>query len=152
MRRKLAHLPIGLLIAAVLLVLLGVLFRPAGGLLIPADRMENDIFLIAIPFLATFIAIILTFIFSIFVIARLLNGQLSSRTYSIIEGIILGGIALGVFSMFQPISHAIFSKGFLLLLGATLSFIVWSHIVPRGASRPEDAGPVSVRELEDEPV
>jgi hypothetical protein len=152
MRSKLAHLPIGLLISAALLVLLGVLFRPVGGLLIVADRMENDIFLIAIPFLATFIAIILTFIFSIFVIARLLNGQLSSRTYSIIEGIILGGIGLGVFSMFQPLSHVIFSKGFLLLLGATLSFIVWSHIVPRGAQTPEDAGPVSVRELEDEPV
>ncbi len=135
MTQKPARLPFGLLIAALVLFIIGAIFRPVGGLLIDPEQMETNIFLLAIPFLTIFVAIILTFIFSIFLVARALNGRIQERVYRPIETVILAGIALGIIGMFQPFTIVLYRIGFHVLLFSTLSFIVWSHISPRRSNQ-----------------
>ena len=64
------------------------------------------------------------------------SGFLSKQRVDVVEqrgdferGLIVG-IVLGVLCMFQPWLFAGYRFGFLLVLFATLGFIVWSHITP----------------------
>jgi hypothetical protein len=41
------------------------------------------------------------------------------------------GILVGAVSMFQPLEIFGYEYGFILLLGSTLTYILWSHIMPR---------------------
>jgi hypothetical protein len=84
----------------------------------------------AIPFVAFFIAVLLAFILLIVLAALRFNGKLPPRAYRPIETVIILGILGGVISLFQPFHFSAYKYGFVMLLGATLSFILWSHIVP----------------------
>lgn len=84
----------------------------------------------AIPFFAAFIGVLLLFILSIALIALRFNGKIPNRTYKSVENVIVIGIIFGVVCLFNPWNFAPYRYGFLLLLAATLSFIVWSHITP----------------------
>jgi uncharacterized membrane protein YiaA len=148
MKKESSRPPFALVITAVVLVVIGQLFRPVGGMFISKEALDNDIFLLAIPFLSIFIAIILSFIFCIAMVARALNLKVSRRLYRTIEAVILAGIALGIIGMFQPWVLEAYSIGFDVLLVSTLAFIVWSHVVPRGVRRKQDLGAVSVSEFE----
>jgi hypothetical protein len=54
--------------------------------------------------------------------------------------------------MFQPWVFAAYTYGFILLLFSTLAFIVWSHIVPKGASEHQEIGPVVIPEMVEKQV
>lgn len=124
-----------------------------GGLvLIPSPRSAGsgppNLFALMLPFILIFVGIILAFIAFIIYLATVLNYRVSGNLFRIIERLLIGGIVLGVIGMIQPWILAFFQWGFLLLLVCTLSYIVWSHIVPRGATQLLEAGTVSVTELE----
>jgi hypothetical protein len=55
---------------------------------------------------------------------------------------------LGTLSMFQPWFLDGFRAGFLLLLGSTLAFILWSHVTPRASPRTDEPRVGSLPEAE----
>ncbi len=81
-------------------------------------------------FIVIFVIILLAFIFFIAILARILNGKVPPKIHRLIEGVIIGGIGLGIFGIFQPWTIYLYYYGFQILLLSTLSFIVWSHITP----------------------
>ena len=84
----------------------------------------------AILFLVSFLLILGAYITLIRSLAGRLNDRISQKMFDTIERILIFGIILGVVGIFQPWAFAAYRYGFLLLLFATLSFIVWSHITP----------------------
>ena len=90
----------------------------------------------AVLFIVGFIIVLALFITFIGVLSRRLNHRVRPRSHSLIEGVIIAGIALGIIGMFQPWTATLYEPGFLLLLISTLAFIVWSHVVPALTSRP----------------
>ena len=76
-------------------------------------------------------SILLAFISLIVVIGSMLNNNIPARIYKIIESILIAGIVLGVFGMFQPWLFYGYKYGFILLLVSLLLFIIWSHVSPR---------------------
>jgi hypothetical protein len=136
--------PRGLLIAIAILLVVAVVSGPAVQALLPEEQRSRAILLLGLPFLTIFAAILLGFIYSIFVVASRLNGRITQRAYKPVEAVIIAGIVLGVIGMFQPISMLGYQIGFPVLLFSTLAFIVWSHVTPRGEHAHEDIGPVSV--------
>jgi hypothetical protein len=70
----------------------------------------------------------------------LLNGNISKRLFLFIERVLIAGIVLGIFGMFQPWLIIFYKVGFLVLLFSTLGFIWWSHIKPKGERRQKEAG------------
>lgn len=128
------RIPIWMPITIILMLVLGLSAEPFIKANATEQQLAQNVLLSAIPFILVFIAILLTFIMMIVIIARRLNGNISRRHYRPIELTIIGGIALGIFGMFQPWVFAFFKLGFLLLLLSTLSFIVWSHITPKAGS------------------
>jgi len=85
----------------------------------------------AVYFIVGFVAVIVAFIFFIVFLAKKLNGKIPQGIYNTVEKIIIAGIVLGIFGMFQPWAHLGYRIGFHLLLASTLAFIVWSHITPK---------------------
>ncbi len=122
--------PRGLLIAIPLLLVLAVIFTPLVTSVMPPEQYDRAILLQAVPFLAVFIAILLIFISSIVVLAKLLNNNVSPTVHRTIELTIIGGIFAGLLGMFQPFAIELYQLGFLLLLFSTLAFIAWSHVTP----------------------
>jgi hypothetical protein len=112
------------------------------------EQLASNVLLSAIPFILIFVAIILTFITLIVVLASTLSNNIPLRIYKPVERVLIAGIVLGIIGMFQPWAFIAYRIGFFVLLISTLGFIVWSHIVPKGVSRQEDLGPVSVSEFE----
>jgi len=83
-------------------------------------------------FLTVFLAILLAFIFfGVYLTSLILSGKVTRRVYRVVEGIIIVGILLGAFGMFQPWLRFGYQRGFAVLFYSTLAFIVWSHITPR---------------------
>lgn len=125
------RIPFGLLISVAILLILGRISGP----LIRANFTEKEraanVFLEALPFILTFVAIILTFITVISLAAGVLNDNIARRTHQVIERIIMFGIVGGVIGMFQPWWFSVYRYSFLFLLISTLSFILWSHIRPK---------------------
>jgi hypothetical protein len=111
----------------------------------PEQRAKN-ILLGAAPFILIFVSIILTFIAIINMVASVLNNNIDPRLHRIIESIIIAGIVLGVVGMFQPWLLIFYKYGFIVLLISTLSFILWSHILPRSEQRQEDLGTITIGE------
>ncbi|MBC8172066.1 MAG: hypothetical protein H7X77_10350 [Anaerolineae bacterium] len=113
-------------------ILFGLVFQVIilGGI---SEEARKAVLLNAIPFFAVFIGILLLFILSIVLTAMRYNGKLPHRTHSSIEMTIVVGILFGVVCLFQPFSFVPYRYGFLLVLISTLSFILWSHIVPAHA-------------------
>jgi hypothetical protein len=140
--------PIGMPIAIIIVLILAFISGPLINATTTEEQLATNVLLNAIPFLLFFVAILLTFITFIIVVARLLDGKVSKRTYSIIEKVIIAGILLGIIGMFQPWVFEFYKYGFLLLLVSTLSFIVWSHVQPKTELRQEDIGSMPVSEVE----
>lgn len=120
---------------------------------LPAETRANNTILSGIPFILTFIGIIIAFIDFIIFMATLLNHNISGDIYRPVERLLIGGIVLGIVGMFQPFVLALYTYGFLLLLVSTLGFIFWSHIVPRvvldrAVHHDDGLGTVSVAQVE----
>lgn len=141
MQKTRLRIPIALPIIIVILLALGWLAGPFIRSRATEEQLADNVLLSALPFILIFVAIILAFITLIVIIARLLSNNISPRIYRIVERILIAGIVLGVLGMFQPWAFLAYKYGFLLLLFSTLSFIVWSHVVPRRAEVKEEISP-----------
>jgi uncharacterized membrane protein YidH (DUF202 family) len=131
------RIPLWLPITIILLLILGFAAEPFILANTTEDQLARNVLLSALPFILVFIAIILTFITVIVVIARQLNNNITRRQYRPVEMALIGGIGLGIFGMFQPWIFGLFKAGFLVLLISTLGFILWSHITPKAVSHDE---------------
>ena len=89
-------------------------------------------------FIAGFLIILTLFILLIRAASARLSGKISTPTFELWERVIIGGIVLGVVSMFQPWVFIGYKYGFLLVLFSTLAFIIWSHITPAEVQFYED--------------
>lgn len=141
-----------LLAIAVALWIAGAVASPIVAGLDVKTRTDNTI-VNGIPFILTFIGIIVAFIDVIIFVATRLNNNIAESTYRPIERLLIAGIVLGVIGMFQPFTVVLYTYGFILLLISTLGFIFWSHIMPRTkidrATHPHDGlGSVSISEIE----
>lgn len=126
--RTITPLPIALPISGVILLILGIVAIPMVDNVFTEQQLMRNAILSGIPFILIFAAIIIFFMSLIWFLSNRLNFRISDRTYNIVEKIIIGGIILGIIFMFQPWVFVLFRYGFYLLLIATISFIVWSHI------------------------
>ncbi len=92
----------------------------------------------AVLFISGFLIILGLFITLIRAVANRLSGKVPQSTFDTVERVIIGGIVLGVFGMFQPWLFIGYKYGFLVLLFSTLAFIVWSHVTPAAARYDEE--------------
>lgn len=81
-------------------------------------------------FIVGFIIILLLFVRLIQISEKRLGGKLPQRRHSVIEGIIIVGIVIGILMMFQSFTLSLFEPGFLILVASTLAFTLWSHVPP----------------------
>jgi hypothetical protein len=147
MAKSRLRLPVGLFIAIVVTLVLGLVASPVIKALTTEKQRATNVLLSAIPFLLIFVAILLAFISLISMSASVLNDNISPRLYLTIERILIAGIVSGIFGMFQPWLIILYKIGFLVLLVSTLGFIWWSHIKPKGVRRQKEAGNTSDREV-----
>jgi hypothetical protein len=129
-RQRLTGLPYTLLIITAALVVIALITAPIINGMSDKDK-SNNVLLTGVPFILTFVAIILAFAFLIVVAAKLLNDTVPSLVHQVIEWSIIGGIVVGVVGMFQPWVLFGYQVGFLLLFVCLLAFNVWSHVTPR---------------------
>jgi hypothetical protein len=141
------RVPIGLPISVVVTLIIGLAADPFIESTFTEEQLARNVLLAAIPFVFIFVAIILAFIMLVWLAATSLSDNIPERIYRPIERITIVGIALGVIGMFQPWSFAAYRIGFFVLFFSTLAFILWSHIVPKGA-RHDHVGSLSVSEFE----
>jgi hypothetical protein len=125
------RIPFGLLISVVILLILGRIAGPLIGANFTEKERAANVLLEALPFILTFVAIILTFITLISLVASVLNDNIARRTHQTIERIIMVSIMAGVIGMFQPWWFLVYKYSFVFLLISTLAFILWSHIRPK---------------------
>lgn len=138
-----------MLLIVVGLLVLGILTIPLANPTPVEGQPPPNVLVMLIPFVLIFGAIILAFITFIIFAATKLNGNIREEIYRPIEILLIAGIGLGILGMIQPWVLDLYRYGFLLLLVSTLGFIVWSHIVPRGAVQPKgDQTTVSAEEFE----
>jgi hypothetical protein len=152
MAKSRLKIPYKLLVVIVIVLVLGLLAGPYIQSRYTPEELADNVLLNAIPFVLIFVAIILSFIAFIVIVGSLLNKNVSQRVYRIVERLLIAGIVLGVIGMFQPWVFAAYTYGFILLLFSTLAFIVWSHIVPKGASEHQEIGPVVIPEMVEKQV
>ena len=135
MRRP--RVPIGLPIAIVVLLILGIIAMNVIPAIVPEAELNRNVLLSAIPFILIFIAILLTYIMLIVIVATAINDLVNPRLYTWVMRIIIASVIIGVLGMFQSIAMPLYTHGFQLLFIATLSYIMWSHIRPaRVVERP----------------
>jgi hypothetical protein len=134
------RLPVGLFIAIVVTLILGLVAPSAIKSLTTEKQRATNVLLSALPFILIFVSILLTFISLINMSSKLLNDNISARFQRIVESILIAGIAFGIFGMFQPWLLILYKIGFLVLLSSTLGFIWWSHIKPKKERRQKEAG------------
>lgn len=120
------------IVIALLLAFAGLFSAYASGSL--SQEQQDRVVIKAIPFVAVFVSIILGFVFIIVATARLLHGRVPERSYRPIEAALIGGIVLGALALFQGWRIFAYEYGFLLLLGSTLVFMIWSHVTPMSAA------------------
>ncbi len=133
------RIPVTLLIVIAVMLVLGLLAGPFINSRMTEQQLADNVFINAVPFVLIFVAIILTFIAIIVMVASILDNNISLRLHRVIESILIAGIVLGVVGMFQPWLFEGYKYGFVLLLISTLSFILWSHITPKQELRQEEA-------------
>jgi len=131
-------IPVKLVIAIVIIFILGIIANPVVEATATPEQLATNVILAAIPFILIFVSIILTFILIINIVASVLNHHIAPGIYKTTETVIISGILFGVFSLFQPWFFVLFKNGFMILLVSTLSFILWSHIVPSTLQRQEE--------------
>ena len=125
--------PAKLLLSAAGALILSPLARPVIGTLVTPEEMSENVLLSAIPFILVFVAIVLVYMALIVFAGKLLSNRVSEGVYHVIEYVLIAGIGLGVFGMFQPWLFISFKISFLVLLLSTLSFILWSHVILKRA-------------------
>jgi lysylphosphatidylglycerol synthetase-like protein (DUF2156 family) len=140
MEKRRLRIPVGLFIAVIVTLILGLVARPAITALTTEKQRATNVLLSAIPFILIFISILLVYISLISMSASVLNDNISPRVYRIVETVIIAGIVLGVLGMFQPWLMIFYKYGFIVLLVSTLSLIWWSHIKPKRERRQKGAG------------
>jgi len=126
---------IGLPVAAVLLLTLGLAAGPQIRSSFSEEILAKNVLLNAIPFILIFLAILLFYIALVRQIATVLNHNIPARTHRRIEVVCMAGIVLGVVGMFQPWWFAAYRIGFSVVLVSTLAYILWSHVVPKEVER-----------------
>ena len=144
MTQKLVRPAIRFVIAIALLLLFALAFNVYTNEALSQTR-RDEVLIKAIPFVAIFVSIILVFIYVIVATAIMLNGRVPQRTYSPMEALIIAGILLGVVALFQGWKMFAYEYGFLLLLGSTLAFMIWSHVAPMGRLDSQRIAPVPRR-------
>jgi hypothetical protein len=97
-------------------------------ILYPVSKLAMN--LQPIIFIVGFLIILGLFIAFIRTVSARLSGKIPPGVFEFWERVIIGGIVLGVISMFQPWVFIGYKYGFLLVLFSTLAFIVWSHVTP----------------------
>jgi hypothetical protein len=138
-KKKGGGLPRGMPISVVILLVLGLIALQVMPNIVTEEQMARNVLLAAIPFILIFAAIIIAFMSLIWYTSDKLSGNISEKTFRPIEYILIAGILLGIFLMFQPWVFELFRIGFYVLLASTLLYILWSHVQPRG----EDAAELS---------
>lgn len=121
-------IPLKLLIAGVVLLALSFAARPVLAALVPNLQSSTNVLLLALPFLLVFVPIILGFMAVIVFVSKILHQRVPERTYKIIEYVFIAGILVGIVSMFQPWTFALFKPGFFVLFGSLIAFMIWSHV------------------------
>jgi hypothetical protein len=147
MAKRRLRIPVGLFIAIIVTLILGLVAKPAIIALTTDKQRATNVLLSAIPFILIFVSILLVFISLINMSASVLNGYISGRVFRAIEKILIAGIVLGIFGMFQPWLIILYKVGFMVLLVSTLGFIWWGHIKPKGERRQKEAGNPSSQEV-----
>src|SRR5947207_9587059 len=102
MAKSRLRLPVRLFIAIGITLVLGLVAGPVIHASTTEEQRATNVLLSAIPFLLIFVSILLTFISLISMSASVLNENISPRIYRTIESILIAGIVLGIFGMFQP--------------------------------------------------
>jgi hypothetical protein len=125
------RIPVKLFIAIAITLVLGLVAGPVIKAITTQEQQSKNVLLSAIPFILIFVSILLTFISLIYMSASLLNDNISSRLYKSVENVLISGIVLGIFGMFQPWIMLLYKVGFMVLLVSTLGFIWWSHVKPK---------------------
>jgi hypothetical protein len=137
MRRP--HAPIALPAIAGLLIVLGFVASQVIPTLVTPEQLATNVLLSAIPFILIFVGILLFYITLIVLVASSLNGVVSQRVFRAITRVIIAGILLGIFGMFQPWVMAFYTRGFSVVLISTLAYILWSHVTPAFEDVQEEA-------------
>lgn len=107
------------------------MFTPIGR--VPfSDQLRSEVTIQAIPFVTYFAAIILLFVLVVALTAKWLHLPTPFRTRRAVESTTIAGISGGDR---HPLSwhQGPYCYAFNALLFSTLGFILWSHVVPRGA-------------------
>lgn len=126
------RIPKDLLIAVAVCLVLGLIAGPLINARYTEEELAANVLLAAIPFVLIFASILLVYIGVIDTVTKGLNATVAARTHGTVEKIIMAGIGLGIIGMFQPWEQWIYKRGFTLLLISTLTYILWSHISPKG--------------------
>ena len=137
MRRPRA--PIALPVIAALLIVFGFVASRLIPTLVTEQQLATNVLLSAIPFILIFVGILLLYLTLIVLVASSLNGLVSQRAFRIVTRVIIAGILLGILGMFQPWVMAFYTRGFSVLMIATLSYILWSHVTPAFEDVQEEA-------------
>jgi lysylphosphatidylglycerol synthetase-like protein (DUF2156 family) len=140
-------IPIGLFIAIVVTLLLGLVAPSVINSLTTAAQRKTNVLLSAIPFILIFVAILLTYISLIRMSASVLNDHIPQRMHKVIETILIVGIVAGVIGMFQPWLMILYKVGFMVLLVSLLGFMWWGHVRPKGVQRQKETGRTSGQEV-----
>lgn len=140
MQKRRPRVPIALPLIALALLILGILATPYIKSNFTVEELGKNVLLNAIPFVLIFAAILLGYISLIVLMASYLGNNISARSFRIVESILIAGIVIGVVGMFQPWFFFAYTYGFILLLISILSFIAWSHIVPKSEKIQEEVG------------
>ena len=145
---KKSGVPRRLPIAAVILLILGLIAIPLINNNVSEEQLATNVIISAIPFILIFASILVAFMSLVWFTSSRLSDNISEKIYRPIEYALIGGILLGIFFMFQPWVFQLFRIGFFLLLGSTIGFILWSHVRPRTAEEKVEIGGVSVSEID----
>ena len=132
------RIPKGLVIAIVVCFILGLIAIPVVNNAFTEEQLAKNVLMAAIPFVLIFVSILLTYIMVIVIVATMLNNNISASVHGKIEKVIIAGILLGIFGMFQSWFFKAYTVGFIVLLFSTLSYILWSHVMPRVVQQREE--------------
>jgi uncharacterized membrane protein len=147
MKKLRFRVPLGLPIAMVVCLVIGLIANPVIDASVSEEQLARNVLLAAVPFIFIFVAIILAFISLVWLLASSLSHNIPEHIYRPVERVIIAGIVVGVIGMFQPWVFTVYRLGFFVLFFSTLAFILWSHIVPKGAHQ-EHVSSLSVTEFE----
>jgi hypothetical protein len=144
--KKKGGVPKGMPIAAVILLVLGLIAIPIVDN-VSDEQLARNVIIAAIPFLLVFASILVAFMSLVWFASSKLSGNVSEKVYRPIEYSLIGGILAGIFFMFQPWFFPLFRIGFFLLLASTIGYILWSHVKPKEEAAVE-TGTVAAAESE----